>query len=234
MKAQMKTLSLIILFATASSAQAALLQANSDDANQTAFAGSVSVTDLIHLDAGTVPVGSSDFSTTIGSRSNLTDGVNGAATAAAGIAWDIANNGTTRVDYTLGLGDNGLGYDISLIRTIAAWSAGNFHHQHYNVYISTVDAPGLALLNTGGDIANAPASEGGATMIVLTDSTGLLASGVTTIRFEMLPITTTFPDGATYREFDVEGVSTAIVPTPAALPAGLAMIGLLATRRRRK
>ena len=121
---------------------------------------------------------------------------------------------------------NTLGYTLTNLSTYAGWNAGR-DGQEYTVSYSTVGAPGtfttlttIPQFNpTGVPFADAH------TLVSLTDSTGVLATGVAAVRYTF----TGFENGGTaYREFDAFGSPTTGPGNPGVPDAGstAALLGL--------
>jgi hypothetical protein len=183
-----------------------------ENTNEMYFAGNVSNADLIE---GTMPSSSQGpwESDGTGGPEILTNGIYGNAGELAQVLWDVNDSDGSFVEYTLGAGDNGLGYDITSIRTFSAWGRANLHEQHYKIFLKKVGEPFAELT----EVHFQPTlGDAGATQVTLTADAGILASGVEAIRFEFLEITAVSPGGpthgATYREFDIEGVPTLTDP----------------------
>ncbi|GCL65450.1 PEP-CTERM sorting domain-containing protein [Pseudaquabacterium pictum] len=127
----------------------------------------------------------------------------------------------------------GLGQDITAIATHAGWD-GNRGGQAYTLSYATVADP-LRFLPLATVFFNATTPGGNTnTRVLLTDSSGVLARQVHSLRFA-------FNDGldygfAGYREIDVFGVAAA-VPEPATWAlalAGAALVGLANRRAGRR
>jgi PEP-CTERM motif len=159
----------------------------------------------------------------------LNDGVHGANNQPVQGAFSTI--GAT-VTYDLGIGA-GLGYTLRSIQSIASWSNDGYGNQAYTVEIKLV---GSGLFTALATVSNTPfitgtATSGGATKTTLTDSSGILASGVQFIRFTAAAAGQSAGGGASvYREIDVNGV--AALPEPASL--GLFGLGALCILRRRR
>ena len=185
--------------------------------DEVAFAADVSSTDLLHGITGT----GGDWFTGFGGvdPSGLNDGTHGGDYDAVGIdaltGASFAKEGTVSFrEFSLGSGNNGLGFDITGIQSIAAWQGAGFQNQKYEIYISTVGSASFTLLST---VNYQPApwvstdandAKGGATKVNLTDDTGLLATGVDAIRFNILDSVSINSGGVVMREIDVFGFAT--------------------------
>jgi hypothetical protein len=225
-----------ILFATAQSGP----NTPSTTTDEVAFQGDVSSSDLLHLNVGTGGSWNAN-----GSNPNfLTDGLNGGdfdavglPAALVGAAWARDGDNVSFRTYDLGTGANGLGYDIERIQSIAGWQGAGFQNQRYNIFISTLTVPAYTLLTTviyqpaAWVSTDAAAAKGGATKVNVTDSSGLLATGVVGIRFNILDTISNNGGGVVMREIDVFGTSTPIPEPTAALLFGLGGLALLRRRR---
>lgn len=126
------------------------------------------------------------------------------------------------ITYTLDTTANSAGYDITSIATISGWSASRIA-QNYDVTYTTVTGDTVTLAT---NVNHNPGAEG-SLKIALTDSGGLLATGVKSITFNIFN-----PGfGTVWRELEVEGSATP-VPEPAAMGLlGIAALGLMRRRR---
>jgi len=167
-------------------------------ADELAFQSFVASDDLIN---GVTPTSSSAFFNVNGAHPDqLTDGIHGldSATQANPIEGAWAQNGAT-VTYDLGTGDNGFGFDINLIRSIAAW--GGLGTQKWTL---EVRSSGEELFRPVYTVDYQPAGAN-ATMVVLEDTEGPIATGVVAIRFVALDVAA-LNTWSIWRELDVEGV----------------------------
>ena len=163
-------------------------------------------------------------------------GTNDGTASAGGVTGDYAywdGEGEVIITLTYELTGSATGYDITSINSIYGWSQGRRHAaQYYSVFIATIADPTYNLLHT---VAYDPSTstEEVASQVTLTDSTGVLASGVTGIRFVAIEDTgpgSIFDEVGVIHEIDVFG--TATVPEPGSL-ALLAAGSLMIARRRR-
>lgn len=136
------------------------------------------------------------------------------------------------VTFALNTTINTAGYDITTINTYTGWSSYRVN-QYYDIYYTTVDNASWTLLTSVTyqpyDFPNgAPGNV--STWVNVTDTTGVLASGVNSLRFDMKVQTVgDAPNlGASYREIDVFGVASVPEPGTVALLAigGLALVML--------
>ncbi len=158
-----------------------------------AYADDVSDSDLLH---GLTPV-------TTGWHDHadlLTDGIHGARTGPCA----LTRVGAT-AEYHLGTGAKGLGYDITSIQSIAAEGHGGYGNQAWTVEVKPVDGD-YRILHT---VNHQPLSSGGgATKVVLTDKSGVLASGIESIKVTAGHIAGSASNDFKWRELDVFGVPT--------------------------
>jgi hypothetical protein len=224
-------LPLAALALTATSAHAAVVTTGVNaGTTQLAYSGDVSASDLLTgLTATTTGWNFASGAT----PANLNDGTGGtsfddvAGASIATIAWTTV--GAT-AEYNLGTGANGLGFDITSIQSIADWNGVGFGNQGYTVEVRPVGGS----YSTIATIDYQPLSGAGSTKVTVTeDTTGVVASGIESIRFTANLVNGGANGGAfTAREIDVNGSSTAI-PEPSAL-ALLGLGGLALLRRRRR
>ena len=172
------------------------------------FAADVSNSDLLHGIAGT----HSGWRNRNGAQDIfLNDGLHGGdfdaegLSALVGAAWASDGDVSSSV-FELGTG-TGFGFDLTLIRSIAGWQGAGFQNQKYNVsvrYLGDADFTFLLTVDYQPFPAT-PSNNGGSTKVVTTDDTGILATGVEAIRFDILETTSNDAGGAVFREIDVEG-----------------------------
>ena len=171
---------------------------------QLAYAGDVSASDLLH---GLTPV-TTGWNTSYGaSPLELTDGIHGGAFAE--VPDDVQGAYTTvgaTAEYHLGDGPTGHGHDIASIQSIADWNSVGFGNQAWTVEVKPVGGAYRILHTvnyhplTGGQIAS-----GGATMVVLTDKSGVLAKGIEAIKFTAGHVANSVNNSFVWREVDVFG-----------------------------
>jgi lysophospholipase L1-like esterase len=167
------------------------------------YQGDVSNSDLL---VGIIP-STTGWNTTNGaSVSQLTDGVHGDDFTVAG---DMVEGAWTTVGatatYALGLGDNGTGYDLTSIVSIADWVDTGFGNQSWTIEVQPVGGA-YTTLHTG-DCQ--PLGVGpGTTKVVVGDGSATLASGIQNIRITANAVN---GGGFVWRELDVFGVSTTAV-----------------------
>ena len=183
-------------------ASAALVQTKVFSATELAYSGDVSTTDLLAGKAATSVVG---WNTGNGSTvAELNDGIHGGSGTPVAGTWTTVGATAT---YNLGLGANNLGYDLTSIQSIAAWLSVGFGNQAYTVDVKLVGAANFTSLAT---VDYQPlVGTVGATKVTLTDTTGVLVTGVEFIRFTATSVNAGTNFGAfVFREIDVLGTSS--------------------------
>lgn len=149
------------------------------------------------------------------------------------------------VTYTFntGVGGSATGYSITSVVSANGWhDHASFSDQDYSISYSTVANPAVftpltAVAYNPFDPASDSATAGGqynSSQVTVTDTTGVLATGVAALRFTFTPYLNNAgleQAGQVVREFDVNGVAT-IAPEPAA--CGVMLAGLAAMKRSRR
>ena len=198
--------------ATGGADSAAVTQSKVSSRNELEYTADVSDTDLLHdltaLSRGWQFEGEATPTT-------LNDGVHGdtyKVESASSVAWTTAGASAT---YDLSFGAAGNGWDITSIKSIAAWVNAGFGNQSYTVEIKRKGARDFTVLTTV-DYQPLPhgvsgvATDPGATRVTLSADSGVLARGVQFIRFTANRVNSGAHGGAfTFREIDVFGVETA-------------------------
>ncbi len=200
----------------------------------------VSSTDLVN--AGQPSLGSVSWegftaftSGTTSSPAVLNDGADGGWNLTAGNTAVTTQAIPWSLTYTLDLSEAALGYDITGVDVMSLWT-NDFVNQHYSVEISTLTVPVFTPL-TGPVVALTATSGGSAGSSIRSsireDGSGILASGVTGIRFVFEAQANPFGAQriAAYREVDVFGHAT--IPEPSTAGLGLVAAGLTIMRRLR-
>lgn len=189
------------------------------------FSGNQSSTDLINGVTGTSISG---WNLTNGSTvPELVDGIHGLSFVPAGNtvqgAWT-----TVGATVTFSLGSNPLGYNITSIRSIAAWSGAGFGNQAWTLETQNVGGGSFTTVATTSYQPHGTGSGSPqASQILLTD---LNITGVQAVRITANSVNGGANAGAfVFREFDVIG---AAIPEPSS--ALLGALGALALLRRRR
>jgi len=200
----------LVLTLAPAAAPAALIQTFSSN-TQSMYSADVKNNDLLHGVAGT----HINFRTASGaSGPRINDGLHGADTIQAGIAWASDGNFTSST-FNLGPG-NGAGYDVTKITSIAAWNGAGFMNQKFK---TSVRYSGATRFTSAPDcnVVFQPFSDAlaapGATKVIITRPGSLLFSGIEEIRFTLLDTISANNGGVTLREIDVEGALSAVPAT---------------------
>jgi hypothetical protein len=216
--------------------QAVINEVDLSSGSETNFDANISTIDLIQAGSPTLagPVVASVPGTFSETGSN-----NGDAVHNSGLSfWGGQHPGGVDLTYTLA--GSPTGYDITSINSIYGWQDSRYRHaaQEWTVLATTLDNPVYSLAS----VVFAPFAAGdgaaGSTQVNLTDSSGLLATGVTALRFHLDTYASAGQPGYTgeigvVREFDVFGAPTSGVPEPATATLSLLAFGGLMCRRRR-
>ena len=176
-----------------------------------AYAADASTSDLLN---GLTATSTTGWNNTNGAQlSELNDGIHGGTYSGSGsVAGAWTTVGAT-VEYNLGTGLSGTGYNITSIQSIAAWSGSGFGNQAWSVEGKPVGGSWTTLSTV--NYQPLAASAGGATKVTLTDPGGVLASGIQFIRFTAIQVNGGLNAGAfVWRELDVFGVPTVDLAAP--------------------
>ncbi len=194
--------------------------ANNQSTTALAYAGSTSASDLINSGQPTLASASVSPSNGTFPGSGINDGVYANSPFAANTFFDTGVNFPATAVYDLNLTSSPNGYDITSIDSFMGWAtvARKQANQNFTVEVRTVGSAGyepLAYVNY------TPFSGSGGnyeTRVTVTDSSGVLARGVDSIRFIFGDPGTegTIPQGTVIREIDVAGTPSATAP---AIPA---------------
>ena len=172
---------------------------------ETIYASDVSASDLLQ---GLTGVESGIAWQTAGSSARLNNGVHGPSFSddnpgsLAEIAW--ANPGSV-VTFDLGVGANGLGYDISSVQSFAAWNGAGFGNQGYTLEFKPLGGVFASVATVD---YNPLGGDAGATKVTITDDGGLLGTGIEAVRFTHNSVPGAVAGRITYRELDVIGQPT--------------------------
>lgn len=211
----------------ASAASAVPSVANSAFNNSTAPA--VSATDLINGVAGVVTgsalAGQESTSSNVNVLTNGSFGVPGLPNATA-LADTVSVSSNTTITYNLNTIAFAQGFNITGIDVYAGWRDSGRDNIDVAIQFSTIANP--LVFNPYTTVSFSAGSGGGASSLI-TDTSGLLGTGIAAVRFVFGNQENGYVG---YRELDVHGVGIS-VPEPASLAAltlgGLALLG----RRRR-
>jgi hypothetical protein len=133
------------------------------------------------------------------------------------------------VTYSLNLAASPLGYTITGVDTYGGWNDGGWDQQLYTVAISTVANPGLFVDYASVNFNPPGTGNPSASQVQITDTTGVLATGVAAVRFRSDQPAAPENGYTGYTEIDVFG---APVPEPVGVGlAGLIVAGLISRRR---
>lgn len=189
------------------------------------YSGNQSSTDLINGVTGTSVSGWN-----LGNGSTvpeLNDGIHGVSFVDAGNS--VQGTWTTvGATVTFSLGSDPLGYNITSIRSIAAWSGAGFGNQAWTLATQNVGGGSFTdRITTHFQPLGTGLAEPGATQVLLT---GLNITGVQAVRLTANSVNGGGYGGAfVFREFDVVG---AVIPEPSSSLLGA--LGMLALLRRRR
>lgn len=174
--------------------------------DQFAYSADVAVDDLLH---GLKPETSGWNLDNNAHPDELTDGLHGAGYDE--IHGDKVQGAWTKVGatatYFLGSGPNGRGYDLTSIRSIAAWNGAGFGNQTWTIEVKQLHGVFTQLQEVSFQPFEAePLDGGGATKVTLTSKSGWLARGIEAIRFTAGRVPNSVDGAFVWRELDVLGV----------------------------
>ncbi|MDF7826774.1 PEP-CTERM sorting domain-containing protein [Pontiellaceae bacterium B12227] len=237
MKENRKTIVLACALALcAGMVQAAIIQTDNSSNDHDAFVGGRTGGDLINAGNATFlgATGTPAFTPSGAfSISGLNDGASSiGGTDGTGKTFYNTPQLPGTITFTLDTSVNVYGYDIDLINSYAGWGGSDATqaNQVYDVLVSTV---GSASFTPVANVNYSPFASGGAasTLVSLTDSTGIIASGVDQVRFVFG--NNPLGAGTVYQEVDVIGIAS--VPEPGTISLmSISTIGLFLTRRIRR
>jgi ferric-dicitrate binding protein FerR (iron transport regulator) len=172
---------------------------------QFVYAGDVSDADLLH---GLTPVTTGWNIAGAASPLELTDGIHGVGFDQ--VPGDRVQGAWTTVgataEYNLGLSPGGAGWNITSIQSIADWNSAGFGNQAWTVEVKPVGGS-YRILHTVNchPLAGDRIDGGGATKVVLTDKSGVLAKGIESIKFTAGHVANSVDNAFVWREVDVFG-----------------------------
>jgi len=190
----------------------AVVSTEESSGNQLAYADDVSDSDLLH---GLTPV---TTGWNLGGKAHpkeLTDGIHGAKYEQ--VLGDPVQGAWTTVgataEYHLGTGAKELGYDITSIQSIADWNGAGFGNQAWTVEVKPVGGS-YRILHTVNyhPLTSQPLDGGGATKVTLADKSGVLASGIESVKFTASHVAGSVGNSFVWRELDVFGGPTKRTP----------------------
>ncbi|MBK1881233.1 hypothetical protein JIN85_02335 [Luteolibacter pohnpeiensis] len=181
-----------------------------------AFADQASATDLINNGQSTLASVTATSTSATFPATGINDGVYANSPYAANTYFQATTDFPAEVTYDLDVSVNTNGYDITSIDTFMGWanSAQIQANQDFTVEVSLVGSSGYIPLS---NVLYQPFSSTGGTYeshVKLTDTEGVIASGVDSIRFIFGdPGSTITPNpGTVIREIDVAGTPSAAAP----------------------
>ncbi len=190
----------------------ALISTEESSGSQLAYEDDVSDSDLLH---SLTPVTTGWNLANNANPKELTDGIHGAGFDQ--VPGDLVQGAWTTVgataEYHLGKGSKGLGYDITSIQSIADWNGAGFGNQAWTVEVRPVGGD-YRILHTVNyhPLSSQPLDGGGATKVVLTDKSGVLAGGIESIKFTAGHVAGSVGNAFVWREIDVFGTPTKRTP----------------------
>ncbi|MCW1886188.1 hypothetical protein OKA04_15730 [Luteolibacter flavescens] len=137
----------------------------------------------------------------------LTDGIHGAGFQK--VQGDMVQGAWTTVgataEYRLGIGPNGAGYNITMIRSLADWENVGFGNQAWTMEVKPVGRDWMPLASVVYDPLPAQLTSGGSTKVTVTGKDGRLAQGIEAIKVTAGRVPGSVQHGFVWRELDVFG-----------------------------
>jgi hypothetical protein len=202
----------------------------------TAWAGKISTTDLINAGQSTLSATTVSATNASFPKAGLNDGTSADNSAPGGNTFfqrptHFAQPGSTAVaTFDLYITTHTLGYDITSIQSFMGWDTVSMAqaNQTYTVAVHTVGAPAGTYIDvatvTFTPFADVNGSKYESRVVITENSTGVLATGVDSIRFTFLdPLVSVAPgsggtEGTLIRELDVQGYPTGGAPQVLIIP----------------
>ncbi len=189
----------------------AVISTEDSSGSQLAYTDDASDSDLLH---GLTPVTTGWNLQNNAHPKELTDGIHGAGFDE--VPGDPVQGAWTTVgataEYHLGKGAKGLGYDITSIQSVADWNGAGFGNQAWTVEVRPVGGDYRILHTVNYHPLTSHLHTGGATKVVLTDKSGVLASGIESIKFTASHVAGSVDNAFVWRELDVFGGPTKRTP----------------------
>lgn len=208
--------SIFLLLALAGTTNATIIETTLNSGTQEFFDLNISTIDLIQAGAPSLSGSVTASSPATFSETGSNDGT---ATQTSGLTyWGGVNSAGQDLTYLLT--GSATGYDILTVNSIYGWQDSRSRHsaQQWTLEVTTVTNPTFTPIHSVTYTPFAPTDNAeGSTQVTLTDTTGVIASGVTGIRFHIDPFSSPGSPGfsgelGVIRELDVLGVAT--VPEP--------------------
>jgi len=194
-----------------------LQAAYSNSTTAGAYISDISNTDLINNGQTSYASGSmSPSSPSGGTFLGLHDGLGSTSI----LSEDLFENGSGAWPMTLtfnlntnsGTGGSATGYSISKIQSIAGWTS-NFVDQRYTVWVKTVANPST-YVQVGGNFFDPTVASGTlSTKTAITESSGVLASGVTSVQLVYTAPVLGAANSLVIQEIDISGAASTTVST---------------------
>lgn len=189
-----------------------LIVVTAASATETAFDSQISATDLINIGqpsyfsaTNSVAAATAPFFTIDGTHDGAAASwVTDPTGATAKNTWyPDPTTLTFNLNTNAGTQGSATGYDITVVNIFAGWQdADIFEGQDWTFRVATIANPTFTDVHA---VKYTPATGSKSSMVALTDSSGVIASGVTAVQFDVRKLSSM---GIVFREIDVKGVPT--------------------------
>jgi hypothetical protein len=222
----------------ATSAYGAVIITNTSNSTPNAEGLTASATDLVNQGQSTLASPYTSSTAPNFGAGTVNDGQAAVSVNDAAFYWTSESDFPATLVFNFNVGVNTLGYNITQINSLAGWQGGStqtYANQKFTVEYSVVGSATYTLLTSVdySPFTSTSSSTAAYSQSAITDGTGVLATGVDSLRFVYSDPTVSGGTnrGTVIQEIDVLGVAT--VPEPSVAVFGLlSVLSVLGIRRR--